>query len=500
MSLKDIKASYIDHKVQIIAVDSLGLILASDDVLFPFKKNHKLEEQHPFFYTLLPLLVHDTVSESFTCVNLEIGTISKIVDVSILNKEDKLYVVLTDFTSHYIETRPIIQEKNDSVIARNKLTFEREVHFAKEEFKNIFLAHLNHEIRNPLNALLGFTELLGETKLTFQQKETLGVLQRTGLHIKVLMDDLLDISKIETGALEIKGVPFNLHTLLAGLIKHFQIKKNNSNIELSYCTESDVPPKLFGDPTRIKQILYNLFENAYKNTKEGSIVLNTSLVEMTEKDVASLQFKVSDTGSGISGDQLTTIFDPYVQIQREELIPIGSGLGLKIVKDLIILMGGTVVVDSEVAKGSVFTVTLPFKTRKKTPKSKTNPKGSGIVMNKRILAIEDDTLSQMLLMKQFLDNDKGYALQIAPNTIAAIQMLKTKIYSAIIIKQTYNATTGIEFIEKLKSNPKLSAIPVLVVSGKAMIKEQEAIINAGAAAFLKKPYSKYELITALQQL
>jgi signal transduction histidine kinase/CheY-like chemotaxis protein len=499
MSLKDIKASYIDHKVQIIAVDSLGLILASDDVLFPFKKNQKLEEQHPFFYTLLPLLVHDTVSESFTCVNLEIGTISKIVDVSILHKEDKLYVILTDFTNHYIETRPILQEKNDAVIAGNKLIFEREVHFAKEEFKNNFLAHLNHEIRNPLNALLGFTDLLSETELTFQQKEILGVLQRTGALIKVLMDDLLDVSKIEKGALDIKKVPFNLHTLIAGGIKHFQIKKNNSNIELTYCTESDVPTKLLGDPTRTLRIFYNIIENAYKNTKEGSIALHTSLIE-TEKNVAYLQFKISDTGCGIPDDQLTAVFDSYVQLQREGLKPLGAGLGLRIVKDLTAKLGGTVTVDSEVGKGSVFTVILPFKTRKNTPKSKTNPKGSGIIINKHILAVEDDTLSQMLLMKQFAGNDKGFKLQIAPDTKAAIQMLEVKEYTAIIIRQNYNTTTGVEFMQKLKNNPKLSSIPVLVVSGKAMIKEQEAIINAGATVFLKKPYSKRELIRTLQQL
>jgi CheY-like chemotaxis protein len=314
------------------------------------------------------------------------------------------------------------------------------------------------------------------------------------------MDDLLDVSKIEKGVLDIKKVPFNLNTLIAGGIKHFQIKKNNSNVELTYCTESDVPIKLIGDPTRTLRIFYNLIENAFRNTEKGSVVVHTSLIEMIEKDVACLQFKISDTGRGIPDDQLTAVFDSYVQLERERLKPLGTGLGLKIVKDLTAKLGGTVTVDSEVGKGSVFTVILPFKTRNNTPKNKTNPKGSGIIMSKHILAVEDDALSQMLLMKQFAGNERGFKLQIAPNTTAAIQMLKTKKYKVIIIKQTYNATTGIEFIEKLKSHPKLSAIPVLVVSGKAMIKEQEAIINAGAAAFLKKPYSKYELITALQKL
>lgn len=500
MSLNAIKNFYIDNKVQIVAVDTQGTILSSDDVLFTFKKNEKIEDQHPFFYSLLPFLAANNTKESFPCINLNIDDIKKIVDITILNREDKLYVILTDFTDHYVYSQPLVQEKNESVIAGNKLKFEKELLFAKESFKNNFLAHLNHEIRNPLNALLGFTELLGETNLTFQQKETLGVLQKTGVHIKVLLDDLLDISKIETGALEIKEVPFNLQSVIASMSKHFQVKKNNSNIELSYATDANVPSKLFGDPTRINQILYNLLENAYRNTKKGSIKLHTSLNELSADKVAAIQFKIIDTGSGISKKQIGTIFDSYIQLQIEKEKPLGDGLGLKIVKDLTTLLGGKVTVKSEVGKGSEFTVIIPFKTRNKKSQRKTVPKGSGIVMNKRILAIEDDTINQMLLMKQFIDNDKGYSLAIAPDTPSALMMLDKRKYLAIIIKQTYGTTTGLEIIEQLKKNSKFNAIPILVVSGKSMIKEQDAIINAGASAFLKKPYSKNEIFSALQQL
>ena len=500
MSLNEIKAYYVNNKVQIIEVDNSGVVISSDDVLFTFKAKEKLEDQHPFFYALLPLLNQGDDSESFPCINLQINEAHQIVDINIINKDNKLFVVLTDFTSHYENSQPLVQEKNESVIAGYKLKFERELLFAKEEFKNSFLAHLNHEIRNPLNALLGFAEILSETSLTFQQKETLGVLQKTGVHIKVLMDDLLDISKIEMGVLKIKEVPINLYSVVASMIKHFQIKKNKPNITLNYKTESNVPSKLYGDPTRINQILYNLLENAYRNTTEGSIDLHISLNEMVSKEIASLNFTVKDTGNGISENQINQIFDSYMQLQIEKAKPLGDGLGLKIVKDLSTLLGGTVSVKSELTKGSEFTVNLPFKIRDKKTKKKTIPKGSGIVMSKRIIAIEDNTLNQMLLMKQFIDNEKGYTLEIAPTPAIAMQMIEAKKYLAIIIKQTYNKSTGIEFLKELKSNKELADIPVLVVSGKAMIEEQDAILNAGATAFLKKPYSKSQIFKALQSL
>ncbi|EDM45534.1 hybrid sensory kinase [unidentified eubacterium SCB49] len=500
MSLNEIKAYYIDSKVQIIAVDSLGTILSSDDILFKCPENHKIQDIHPFFYALLPLLETGNVSESFPCINLDIEGVTKIVDITILDKNNKLYVVLTDFTSHYQNSHPLVQTKNETVIASNKLLFERELLFAKESFKNNFLAHLNHEIRNPLNALLGFTELLGETKLDFQQKETLGVIHKTGLHIKVLMDDLLDISKIETGDLEIKEVPFNLYSVVASMTKHFQIKKEKLNIDFSHVTDTDVPFKLYGDPTRLNQILYNLLENAYRNTTEGTIKLQVSLEKMISKNEASIQFIISDTGQGISETQINTIFDSYIQLELEKEKPIGNGLGLKVVKDLSTLLNGNVTVKSEVGKGSQFTVTLPLKIREKARKKKTIPKGTGIVMSKRILVVENDTLNQMLFVKQFIDNDKGYSLELAPDPDTAYQMLDKKNYLAVVIKQDYNTTTGIDFVKKLKKDTKHSATPILVVSGKAMVEEQNAILDAGASAFLKKPYTKKALFLALQRL
>lgn len=500
MSLDAIKSFYVDNKVQIIAVSSNGVIESTDNVLFNFKVGNKIENHHPFFYSLLPLLKEKNTEETFPCINLNINDKLRIVDISILNREKQLYIVLTDFTNHYEYSQPLVQEKNESVISENKLKFEKELLFAKEEFKNNFLAHLNHEIRNPLNALLGFAELLGETKLTFQQKETLGVLQKTGVHIKTLMDDLLDISKIETGSLSIKDVPFNLQSVVVSMCKHFQLKKNNPKIEITYHMASDLPAKLYGDPTRVNQILYNLLENAYRNTQKGKILLDVFLDQMISKKEASIAFKIKDSGKGISNEEAEKIFDSYIQLQIEKEKPIGQGLGLKIVKDLTTLLGGSVSVSSKLNEGSTFIVKLPFKTREGSTKRKTVPKGSGIVMNKRILAIEDDTINQMLLMKQFIDNDKGYTLAIAPDTPSALQMLENKKYLAIIIKQNYDTTTGIELMETIKSKPQFNEIPILVVSGKSMINEQKAILDAGASAFLIKPYSKSEIFKALRKL
>ena len=402
--------------------------------------------------------------------------------------------------SRFIE---LVQEKNESAIARNKLSLEMTLLSAKEEFKNKFLANLNHEIRNPLNNLLGFTEVLAQSKLDYNQTEILKVIQKTGRHLKVLMDDLLDIAKIERGALEIKEVPFQLNDLINSLLKHFELKYKGTNIALELEYKSKVPSRLIGDPVRINQVLFNLLENAFKNTSSGRIVLEVDMRAETADNVLNVEFIVSDTGVGISDENIPRVFDSYYQIGLNNIEPLGDGIGLKIVKDLVQLMDGEVGVTSTLGEGSSFQVILPLRKGKsnKERKKRTTKKGSGILRGKHILVIENNDVDQMLLMKMFVNMD-GYNVEIAQDCGQAMNLLEKRNYALVILKTKLPDLSGQEMIRKIRmsSVQKIKDIPILVASGNVLQSQQRQLIESGASSFLAKPYTQGELYRAIKKL
>ncbi len=500
MSLSELKTDFVNKRIQQLEVSMDGIVLASDDAFFTIPKGSQIGSLHPFFEAsqyLLPSISHNI---TFPCVNLEIGTVKKIVDIEILVKKDQLFLLLFDFTEHYEASHPLVQEKNEASIAKNKLDFEKRLMQAKEDFKNNFLANLNHEIRNPLNNMLGFIELLSETKLNYDQHETIKVIRKTGGHIKTLMDDMLDISKIERGVISVKHVNFYLTSIISSLQQHFSIKYNSGKVHLEVEIDEGIPKTFIGDPVRLNQILFNLLENAFRNTKEGTVTLKIGSKNI-EGGMALVRFEIADSGEGIPQEALDQVFDAYYQLKLNQEKPIGEGLGLKIVKDLVALLNGTITVKSG-AEGTVFVCSLPFEKRKASRVKKTVKKGSGIFQSKRILIVEDEPTNQMLWMKTFLNNEKGYVIEIANNASHAFQLLETRKYDLTIVKKKLPDMDGLIFVDKMKSNAvdTIASTPILVASGSTMIEEQQEFLDSGAQLFLPKPYSKKELFKSIEKL
>jgi len=504
MSLSQLKEEFSNNRIQQIELSPKGVVLESDNALFPIITGKEISSFHPFFEAIQSLLPSLERSINFPCVNVKIEHVLKIIDVEILRKKGKLFMLLFDFTEHYEASHPLVQEKNEASISKNKLAFEKRILQAKEEFKNSFLANLNHEIRSPLNSMLGFLEILGETKLDYDQYETLKITKRTGQHIKMLMDDMLDISKIEKGIMELKHVNFNLFHVTASIQKHFQLKHQNSKIKFSVNVDEEVHNILIGDPIRLKQILLNLIENAFRNTSQGSISLQVSNSRRTHqgKNINFIAFNITDTGNGILENKIGHVFDSYFQIQLEKSKKLGEGLGLKIVKDLVDLMEGHISVSNNKLKGVTFFCELPFEKRTSIRKKRTVKKGSGIVLSKRILIVEEDLTSQMLLMKTFLNNDKGFVLEIASNGQQALQLLEKKTYRLLILKNSLQDMKSVSLLPILKNheNENIRSIPVLIASGNTLLKQQQEMLDAGATAFLSKPYTKKELFKSIKKL
>lgn len=500
MTITNFKDEMYNSKMQVVQISSEGKILESDDSIFKIKIGDSIIKIHPFFEGIAPLYQEISEKVHFPCVNLTIKSKEIIADIDLVHEKNKVFLLIFDFTDHYRVSHPLVQEKNEASILRNKLTFEREILVAKEDLKNKFLSYINHEIRNPLNNLVGFMDILDKSKLDYEQKETLNVMNKIGNHIKILLDDLVDISKIEKGLTEIKDIPFSLSQIINNLIKHFQIKYEKSGIQLSHQFDKDVPIRLIGDPTRLNQILFNLLDNAYKNTKKGTISIGVALKEKKADNKVSIHFTVSDTGKGIPQENIPHIFDTYHQLKFNEINPIGEGLGLKIVKELVNLLKGTIKIDSTEGEGTTYNIMLPFVEReKKSATKKSVPKGTGIVISKRILVVENEGIAQMLMMKTFLDNDDGYLIELARDGSHAMELLDKRKYHMIMTKTNLPDMKGHELIGNIRNhnNKQVQKLPILVVSGSTMTDEKESILSSGASAFLSKPYTKKELFSKI---
>ncbi len=502
MAYGNLKKQLFESRVQEIEISPKGEVVFSDNAIFNIPEKSTISDFHLFFELFPELLPSIKESIQFPCINIEIEGVKKIIDVEVIKKDKRYFLFFFDLTEHYENSQPIVQEKNEASIAKYKLDFEKKLLEAKEDFKNTFLANLNHEIRNPLNNLLGFLETLSASSLSYEQSELLKVAQKTGMQLKVLMEDLLDISKIEEGVLELKHVNFNLSTFMAAIYKHFQFKYS-SDINFTVETDSKVHTALIGDPNRLHQILFNLLENAFQNTNQGSVSLTVvpSPKKAKAKSETMIRFIVKDTGKGLAKEKIKTVFDNYLQLEKEKLKPLGNGLGLKIVKNLVQLMNGTVVVESKIDVGTEFILDIPFTTRIPKKKAYKTKKIPGIYINKNILVIEDIKDNQMLYFKYFLNNDEAYIMNLAKDAEMAFSLLEKKRIDVIIAKTTIPDMDVFSFIDKVKEHPEESIrkTPIIVASGNSLLEFQNTLEEKEISNYLMKPFTKKELFKAIKE-
>jgi PAS domain S-box-containing protein len=365
--------------------------------------------------------------------------------------------------------------------------------------KQQFLSNMSHEIRTPMNAIIGFTKVMLKTELTAKQREYLTAVKMSGDSLIVLINDILDLAKVDAGKMTFERTPFKLAMSINAMLHLFEIKIHEKNLILIKEYDSNIPEVLLGDPVRLHQIIMNLLSNAVKFTALGHIKMRVSLIHQ-DAEKATIEFAVTDTGIGITPDKMATIFDNFQQAAQDTpRLYGGTGLGLAIVKQLVEPQGGTIMVKSKIADlqsgthgGSTFSFILDFE--KTTEEAAFETEIMALdpdIKNIKVLVVEDMALNQ-LLMKTILD-DFGFDRDIANNGKIAIEKLKqkdafgaTKAYDIILMDLQMPEMNGFEATEYIRNTLK-SKVPIIALTADVTTVDLAKCKAVGMNDYIAKP-------------
>lgn len=373
-----------------------------------------------------------------------------------------------------------------------------------EKAKEQFLANMSHEIRTPLNAIVGLTRLLLEKEPKQDQLKYLNSIKHSSDNLLVIINDILDLSKIEAGKINFEKIDFNIKEQLETVITTFQVNAQEKSIRLEYEIDENVPAIIIGDPYRLNQIIMNLTSNAIKFTEKGSITIRVSCIEKSEDEV-TLQFNVIDTGIGIAADKLDYIFNIFTQETSSTTRRFGgTGLGLSISKRLVELQNGNINVTSELGKGSDFSFTLHFgisgkKTDVISPKRKAV--NTAALANLKILLAEDNEFNQMVAVDTLEELIENVTVDIAQNGKEAVDKILNNKYDVVLMDIQMPVMDGYEATRTIRNNSDatINAIPIIAMTASVIKAEVDKCYESGMNAFVGKPFTAEELIEKISK-
>lgn len=351
--------------------------------------------------------------------------------------------------------------------------------------KQQFLSNMSHEIRTPMNAIIGFTKVVLKTDLSVKQKEYLTAIKTSGDALIVLINDILDLAKVDAGKMVFEQIPFRIESSISSMLHLFEAKIQEKNLGLITEYDNNIPEMLVGDSVRLHQIILNLLSNAVKFTTKGNITIKVKLVTQNDEKVV-IEFSIADTGIGISTNKLETIFENFQQASSNtSRLFGGTGLGLAIVKQLVESQGGCIKVKSTIMEGSTFSFTLPFaKTKVKTTIEDESLQLDTEIENIKVLVVEDIALNQ-LLMKTLLD-EFGFERDIAANGKIAIEKMQEKQYDIILMDLQMPEMNGFEATDYIR-NTMHSNIPIIALTADVTTVDVAKCKAVGMNDYIAKP-------------
>lgn len=381
-----------------------------------------------------------------------------------------------------------------------KIKAEDASHIAEDavKAKQQFLSNMSHEIRTPMNAIIGFTKVLLKTDFTESQKQYLMAIKMSGDALIVLINDILDLAKVDSGKMNFEQTPFKLASSISAMLHLFETKILEKNLGLLKEYDESIPAVLIGDPVRLHQVIMNLLSNAVKFTAKGKITVCVKMVSEKEDEV-QVEFSVKDTGIGIAENKLGKIFENFQQASSgTSRLYGGTGLGLAIVKQLVEPQGGHIHVTSELGVGSTFGFTLPFKktTEEAAPETELLLPDDSFG-NVRVLVVEDIALNQ-LLMKTLLD-DFGFTGDIANNGKVAVELLQHHTYDVILMDLQMPEMNGFEATEFIRTKLQLQ-IPIIALTADVTTTDLAKCKSVGMNDYIAKPVDEKLLYTKIVAL